>query len=74
MALVVLLVLSSSVVLTGCAGSAGGTSVSDVAAALANDKANACVTVTNAFPPYAGSFTYIHQGDPSSQSAPPTCK
>jgi len=56
-------------VLAGCAG----TSVKDVADALAADKANSCVVVHNAFPPFANDFTFVHQGDPSA-AALPSCK
>ena len=54
--------------LAGCSG----TTVQQAVSALAGDKANACLTVQNAYPPFAQSFTYIHQGDAT--QAAPSCK
>jgi len=55
-------------VLSGCAG----TSVKDVADALASDKASACVVVHNAFPPFANDFTFVRLGEGASTA--PSCK
>jgi hypothetical protein len=54
--------------LSGCAG----TSVTDAANALKDDKTNVCVVVHNAFPPFANDFTMIRMGDPTGTA--PTCK
>lgn len=67
-----LILLPICLALQGCAGTGGGTTVSDVATALAKDPANSCVTVNNSVAGYLGSFTYIHQGNPA--AAAPTCK
>ena len=67
-----LILVIGALALTGCAGTGGGTTVSDVATALAKDPANSCVTVNNSVAGYLGSFTYIHQGNPNATA--PTCK
>ena len=54
--------------LSGCSG----TTVQEAVQALASDKANACLVVHNAYPPFSQDFTYVHQGDVT-QTAP-TCK
>lgn len=53
--------------LAGCAG----TSVNEVATALAADKASVCVVVHNAFPPFANDFTFIRQGEGAATA--PSC-
>jgi len=66
------LILLASLALAGCAGTGGGTTVSDVATALAKDPANSCVAVNNSVAGYLGSFIYVHQGNPA--APPPSCK
>ena len=58
----------AAIVLSGCAG----TSVTDAANALKDDKTNVCVVVHNAFPPFANDFTIVRMGDPTGTA--PTCK
>lgn len=45
--------------LAACAG----TSITDAATALKDDKANVCLHVENAFPPFANNFTLVRMGD-----------
>lgn len=63
-----LLLVAACAALVGCAG----TTVKDTADALKDDKANVCVVVHNAFPPFANDFTLVRQGDPT--QAAPACK
>ena len=51
--------LGALLALSGCAGS----SIPDIVAALANDKASVCVTVHNAYPPFANDFTIARAGE-----------
>ncbi|MDR3439890.1 hypothetical protein [Telmatospirillum sp.] len=63
-----LAVLIAAVALSGCAG----TSLTEAATALKDDKASVCVVVHNAFPPFANDFTLVRIGEGSTTA--PACK
>lgn len=63
-----LIAATALLALAGCAG----TSVKDVADALAQDKNSVCVVVHNAFPPFANDFTLVRIAE--GQTTAPSCK